>query len=260
MYHPDQSMVPSHYHKGWRGKVAPTAGEIAQIITKYVSSNCLWANGVRNAKNFRVAEWLGLDFDDGLTLEDAKLKFHDFLHVIGTTKSHQKEKNGERCDRFRVFLRLEQQCKSAEDYEETARYWVRRYGADRACVDAARFFFPCKEIVVCKYFGKVIKVRDAQEARQKKAEAIQKRNEKLNKYYAPSKTMTGKVQSWLKHGCAEGMRNKVSYMVAREMKKTGFSESEAVHQIMASPIPGCGVDPFPESECRNTVKSAYSRA
>lgn len=257
MFHEDQSMIPSHYRDGWRGKIAPSAGEIAAIIQKYVSSNCLWANGVRLKKNFRIAEWLGLDFDDGLTLEDAKRKFDPYLHVIGTTKSHQVEKGGKTCDRFRVFLRFGDRCTSADDYEETARKWVRETGADKACVDAARFFFPCKEIVVCKYYGKIIHAVDAEEVRRKKQEAIEVRNRKIAQYYAPNRSLRGQVQSWLRHGCAQGMRNKVCYMVAREAKKSGYSESETISMIMASPIPSSGVDPFPEREVITTVRSAF---
>lgn len=45
-----------------------------------------------------------LDIDDGLTIEQAKQEFKDYKHLICTTKSHQKEKKGLTCDRFRVIL------------------------------------------------------------------------------------------------------------------------------------------------------------
>lgn len=45
-----------------------------------------------------------LDIDDGLTIDKAKEIFKGFKYFICTTKSHQKEKKGLVCDRFRIIL------------------------------------------------------------------------------------------------------------------------------------------------------------
>lgn len=45
-----------------------------------------------------------LDIDDGLTIDKAKEIFKCFKYFICTTKSHQKEKKGLVCDRFRIIL------------------------------------------------------------------------------------------------------------------------------------------------------------
>ena len=45
-----------------------------------------------------------LDIDDGLSLNEAKELFKEFKYLIATTKSHQIEKKGLKCDRFRVIL------------------------------------------------------------------------------------------------------------------------------------------------------------
>jgi hypothetical protein len=44
------------------------------------------------------------DVDDGLSVEDAKVQFKDYEYLIATTKSHQLEKKGLKCDRFRIIL------------------------------------------------------------------------------------------------------------------------------------------------------------
>ena len=49
-------------------------------------------------------ELLILDIDADVTLDMAKLLFEDYTYLIATTRSHQVEKNGEVCDRFRVIL------------------------------------------------------------------------------------------------------------------------------------------------------------
>jgi hypothetical protein len=47
---------------------------------------------------------LAFDIDDDMTLEEAKEKLKEYTYCIYTTKSHQKEKNGIICDRFRVLI------------------------------------------------------------------------------------------------------------------------------------------------------------
>lgn len=46
-----------------------------------------------------------LDIDDGLTIEEAKIKFSKYKYFLCTTKSHQVEKKGLKCDRFRIILK-----------------------------------------------------------------------------------------------------------------------------------------------------------
>lgn len=45
-----------------------------------------------------------LDVDEGLSISEAKEKFKMYQYFIYTTKSHQVEKKGKKCDRFRVVL------------------------------------------------------------------------------------------------------------------------------------------------------------
>lgn len=45
-----------------------------------------------------------LDIDDGLSITEAKELFKEYQYLMATTKSHQKEKKGVVCDRFRVIF------------------------------------------------------------------------------------------------------------------------------------------------------------
>jgi len=47
---------------------------------------------------------LAFDIDDGMTLDEAKELLKYYRYIIYTTKSHQKEKNGVICDRFRIII------------------------------------------------------------------------------------------------------------------------------------------------------------
>jgi len=44
------------------------------------------------------------DLDEGMTLKEAKETLKDYVYLMYTTKSHQKDKNGIICDRFRILM------------------------------------------------------------------------------------------------------------------------------------------------------------
>ena len=61
---------------------------------KKVSEN--WDNSNQNLLIF--------DIDDGLSINEAMNIFRDYNYLIATTKSHQVDKKGVKCDRFRVII------------------------------------------------------------------------------------------------------------------------------------------------------------
>ena len=67
----------------------------------------------RKLDNFIQCKCIGLDIDNDkkgqlMSLDEAKTAFKDYKHIIATTRSHQKEKNGITVDRFRVILFLQE--------------------------------------------------------------------------------------------------------------------------------------------------------
>lgn len=262
MWHPDKESIGDarKFWRGWRGKYVPSAGEVAQLITQYAISPCMWGGGIRKRDNFRYAEWFGLDFDENVTLAKAQEMFEPYLHVIGTTKSHQKEKNGKVCDRFRVFLKFAHRCVGRDDYEETARYIIKEYGADKACKDAARLFWPCKDIVVCKSGGKVIHAKKYDPVKkERKKQWLARRDEQIRSSYSASKGIPPWARMQLDHGPDPGeSRTVCCYRVARDLLKAGYTESEAIDVIWASNIPlnssdGCYKD------VRKAVRNAFGK-
>jgi hypothetical protein len=132
---------------------------VAKLVREFAWSPIVWAGGVRKSDCFAAALWCALDFDDGVyTLADAcdDVASAGLTHVIGTTKSHGKAKdNAPACDRFRLLLRFDRVVDSRALYERAMRAAMQDFnGADKSCKDAARFFFPCMEIVsAAKGFG-----------------------------------------------------------------------------------------------------------
>lgn len=133
--------------------------KISVMMARYVWSPIVWKNGHRLNENFHRADWIALDFDEGLTLIEAKENiFADRVCIIGTTKSHQKPKNGIICDRFRVMLKLQLPITNAVAYKAQIQNHVDNYGCDSAAKDGARFFWPCRDIVVVSPEGELEEV------------------------------------------------------------------------------------------------------
>ena len=95
-----------------------------------------------------------LDFDDGITLEKAKKLFDTYNVIIATTKSHQKEKNGIICDRFRVILPTDYfEDITIDEYKQMMSLLILRYGSDNATKDVARYYYAYLESEIFINYG-----------------------------------------------------------------------------------------------------------
>ena len=67
----------------------------------------IFNNGKKISENWDNSsqDLLILDIDDGLSIAEAKNKFKRYAYLLCTTKSHQREKKGIICDRFRLILK-----------------------------------------------------------------------------------------------------------------------------------------------------------
>lgn len=67
----------------------------------------IFNDGIKKSENWNneKQEVLILDVDDGMSISEAKKLFQEYEYFICTTKSHQKDKKGKICDRFRVILK-----------------------------------------------------------------------------------------------------------------------------------------------------------
>ncbi len=124
-----------------------TVEVLNEIILRDPYSLSTFNNNYRTKDNFSQAQAIGLDFDAGVTLDEATELFKDYMHIIAPTRNHQVEKNGVVCDRFRVVLFLEYPIKDNETFEATwyslADKWRK---LDKACKDSSRFYYPSQSI------------------------------------------------------------------------------------------------------------------
>lgn len=132
---------------------------VAKILLYNNWSCSNFKDGHRNKQNFVEAQHIALDFDNGLTLLQAKERFKDYWHIISTTRNHQKPKNSITCDRFRVILKLEDLVTDAATFEETYLELLKwNPESDTQTKDCSRFFYRSNTIEVCNFEGSKIKI------------------------------------------------------------------------------------------------------
>ena len=173
-WHPLKSTDASKFSKGFKILEADTFDDswrmeyIERAITKHCWSPIIIKGGHRLEKNFLGSYICALDFDAPYTpLDCAIAEFKDYSHIIATTKSHQKQKNGVVCDRYRVVLWWERLITDLAEYKFNLAKQIDNYYSDKACKDGARFFFPCVDIVSSNGNGKLVKVETPDIAPQK---------------------------------------------------------------------------------------------
>ncbi len=95
-------------------------------------------------ENWLGQELLILDIDDGLPITEALELLKNFQAMIHTSASHQKEKGGVRCDRYRVIIPTQEpiDC-TVKEYTDTMKYISKKVFPfiDEKCVDPARIYF-----------------------------------------------------------------------------------------------------------------------
>lgn len=132
-----------------------TLPHFMDAIVRHIWSPILWRDGLRTKAQFLSSAYFALDFDGTKPLAEMVTFCRDYelSHIIGTTKSHQKEKISSSgkispaADRYRVVLRAEESVTDAELYEYNLGILSEAFGCDESCTDTARFFYPCREIV-----------------------------------------------------------------------------------------------------------------
>lgn len=239
----------SRFAKGFEPVIPETTEHLAGLICRYAWSPCFWQDGRRAKHNFISARYCVLDFDDGLPLAQAERMFADCWHVIGTTKSHQVAKGDEApVDRFRVVLRFDRTIENVADFSFTMDHWIKRFGADEACKDGARFYWPCREIVSVAIDGDTVETFAAPPLPPARSREPYRRSGVIPAY----------LQPMLRKGAAEGERNATCFRLGAELTRCGF-DPDRVHKIIeTSPI-----DLPPDEKCRavdNGIKAAKAEA
>lgn len=225
---------------GWQVEPFTTKEEFLQNICHYRWSPNIWRGGRRSKANWDHARLVVLDFDDGMTIDQAKETFDMVRCIIGTTKSHRLPKNGVVSDRFRLILRPVEGFAHLDGYESMLKALTKQFGADTSCTDGARWFEPCTNIVHDSF-------SDTGRLNFVNAQPRQPTQKSLGN---PNHSF---LVNWIKTPPAAGNRNKNLYQAAREMCKLGIAQQDCF--IIARLVE----KGLPSGEMLKTIDSAYDQ-
>ncbi len=144
-HHRDKTVGnPKHYRDGFKTKEL-TIKALAEAVKRGHAWSCAtYDRSMRSKGNYQQAQLIGLDIDNGLTLNDALN--HPFVKKYGqliyTSASHQKPKGDTPpCDRFRIVFSASQPLNDLETYEQLVKAVMGHFReADEACKDASRYW------------------------------------------------------------------------------------------------------------------------
>jgi hypothetical protein len=214
-WHPLKSTDASKFARGFKTLENPELDDewrmeyLERAITKHCWSPILLRGGNRLEKNFLGSYICALDFDAPYTpLACAIEEFKDFSHIIATTKSHQKPKNGVVCDRYRVVLWWERLITDLAEYKYNLAKQIDNYYSDKACSDGARFFFPCVDIISSNGNGKLVPV-----------DALDVAPQKIVKHHTRQKPSYFGIRDT---PAPVGTRNKAVFAASCEMLRRGM--------------------------------------
>ena len=203
-----------------------------------------------------------LDFDDGYTMEEFK-ESADFAYAIGTTKSHNKEKNGIVCDRFRVIIPtltaidLDQIGVSALMTEIFNIYPM----ADTSCKDSARAYAGYQESDVYIHYGKYFDWEPLYKKYLDRIEVIRRWQEKERAKVEQREFTEDDIKSAMKSRFERlytiGNRNNTVADIVLWAKKEGFTQSDT-EELIVNLVLMSG-DPLPDKEVLQILKYHFRR-
>lgn len=148
--------ISEHITENFKSYVIPFNKMVDLVKSKFNYSAGTFKDNYRNADNYlNYSDLIILDVDDGKSIDEARIIFEPFDYIIATTKSHQKEKNGKICDRFRVILPTEKPINlNKTDYSKMMNEVFKDYPfVDTVCKDSSRFYFPAKNSTIITHSG-----------------------------------------------------------------------------------------------------------
>lgn len=234
--------------------------DIPEIVKSgYCYSACSFKDDYRKDDNYTGNEYvLILDIDSDCTIDQAKEIFKQYNFFIITTKSHNKEKNGVVCDRFRIFIELDEIINCSIKRESFINNIMTRYPfCDSSCRNRSRFFYSSpNDAIVISNKGNKMKVISSKidfKAPIKQKQAISNTNTRgvyklnelsglwINEYGETLEHTDGEIseQSKLKGAITildrefvKGQRNHTMFKVAAMLLKDGLDQDSVANFLI----------------------------
>jgi len=142
-----------------------TQNQILEFITANNYSAVKFNRNRRLKKNAQNTRIIVLDIDDiqpdNKTLKDVSKSISNLNHIIATTRSHQLNKNGIICDRYRIILFTQNEIVSADEYKRYIYQFGEQFGLtfDKKAVDIGRLFYKSQTIVSHNFEGENLEIK-----------------------------------------------------------------------------------------------------
>jgi hypothetical protein len=195
--------------------------------------------GYRSEKYFiSGANMVAFDIDDGLELTRAKSLLENYTYIIYTTRSHQKDKNGFVCDRFRIIMPTKQTYYlEPSQYKEFYINLESRLGLDANDIqtrNVSRLWFTNKDAEVFVNEGELLDTSSALPDTEK-TEAILPMLETVNSWLGQGE-IDIRLEGIYKHfitQTSKGGRNGQMFKLGKMIKDLGLDHKEHICRVNA---------------------------
>jgi hypothetical protein len=251
---------PSKFEPAGFVKKVGKFNNLHNVVNKYRYSAGTFHNNHILDSNYNEEQNLFIiDIDEDMSIEEAKNLFSSMTYLILTTKSHQVEKNGTVCDRFRIILPTLSTFHLKPDvYSRTYRNVLQALGvseADEKCSNASRWYYPFKDAKYWYNEGDMLDIRPfiVDSVERKNSEQAMKNYDKEE---APDDQRVDGALRWFVNSTTNGNRNDNVFKLCMLLKdKIGITDWErwVVHGN------ACLTDPISDSDMKSTLSSASRR-
>lgn len=254
-YHGTTLQDKRQSHRPYKVFSTPSLQKVAIGLTRRMWTPAVFRDGYRKEENFLYADFLSLDFDDPkLPLEFALDCFGHYSHIIGTTKSHRKEKNDVVCDRYRVVIPFEKRITSLDVYRANMeQVLLDHFDADPSCKDGARFYFPCVEIFSVREDGIMYEMHENLRSSQSFYKESRKKTFRAHKKMG---SLPQDVLRDLTHPIPSGQRNQRLFQLAKDLSRLGFTQDQIIGVMYKTPTYLLHEDKSFHKELNSVVESA----
>ena len=204
-----------------------------------------------------------IDIDNDLTLEDAKNLFSGMTYLIATTRTHQKEKKGITCDRFRIILpTMSTFHLSPAVYSDMYMNVINSLGieeADTQCRNASRWYYGNPDGEHWYNEGELLDIRTFIPDSSEHKEASSSVNKyDTSTYDAPASVRVDAALRWFLANTSKGNRNKNIFLLGALLKDSQkIAEPDWTGWLQRANA--CLAQPLSESDMKTTINSIARR-
>lgn len=214
-------------------------------------------NGHRKADCFIQGQnCIAIDVDYGLALKDVLILLQDYTYIIYTTKSHQKDDNG---DRYRIILPTYKEFfVDAEQHKEVIKNACKLLGienSDTSTRNVSRLWFSNMEAEIYKNVGKMFDITSCipnTEPNRKMMRAL----EPLDTYELEARVQG--VYAWLLDSTDIGNRNSNLFRAGKLLQDLGEQDIELhitrLNSMMSEPLKDREVNVIVKSVTKGVLK------